>query len=123
MNSIVTIPTPPIRRRTRRNWRSVMPAMGASTSGGSIARSPMRSIALPPLEDRRPLLGEGAQRLLAVAGSEHALIALPLEEKPLVEGQVRSPLDRPLREPHRDGPVRGDDAGQLERRAVEVAGG
>ena len=46
MNSIVTSPTPPTRRRINRNCRSVTPAIGASTSGGSIVWEPSCNISV-----------------------------------------------------------------------------
>src|SRR5258706_8080068 len=44
MNSIDTRPTSPILRMMERKCVSVIPAMGARTSGGSMARFPMRNI-------------------------------------------------------------------------------
>jgi hypothetical protein len=40
MNSIVTTPTPPMRRTIRRKSRSVTPAMGARINGGSMGMVP-----------------------------------------------------------------------------------
>ena len=40
MNSMPTRPTPPMRRTMRRKSRSVMPAIGASTRGGSTTECP-----------------------------------------------------------------------------------
>src|SRR5262245_599587 len=102
MNSIVTSPTPPMRRSIRRYTWSVIPAMGARTRGGSIRRVPSTSIGLIILP-APPGLGVGRIKSVRLGGGWNVVHGhcgtargfRPLDSRPAVRPVVPDPFGGP----------------------------